>query len=945
MKKQFYQKVLPTQGVYCASGIRDGKVVNQFAESLDGLLEIVDRLEKDHLNVFVAFSTFQSYSRKADNAAFVRCFVLDLDVGTGPRKYASKNEAILDLFNFVEGQGLPPPVLIDSGTGVHAYWPFDSDVPAETWVRSAEQFKAFCSKHINIDPAVTADRARIMRVPGSLNYKTDPPIPSKLLTDEFWQYDFDLFKSFLDEVQPAQVNVLDVVQKGLDDDTSSVARIDPNFETVFEVLAQKSLDEEGGCAQIKYILENAATLPEPLWRSGLSLARACIDWEEAIHVMSAPYPNYSPEETIRKANGTVNREGKCMPHSCLVLDTENPGVCSGCPHWGRITNPLALGKRLKAPTEAPANAVRDDEDPQKVPVYTTFPKELAPFKRGPNGGIWYSPPAKQDKDGGWSHQPDIKIWDHDLYPIKRMYGPHDGECLMMRHIMPHDDVRDFLVPMAATYSMDKFKTIASQYGVLPKPAFMPLLAEYVIKWGEYMLNYRSAEQTRMQMGWTADGHGFVIGEQEIQRGGKTVKTAASPLVQSVSKLLRPAGDYDKWKEAAQKLNQPGFEMHAFALLCGLGSPLMPFTSTKGISVCYTGGSGNAKTGALYAGLSLFGDPVDLSLAGGKESATDNALVQWYMGLKNIMMGLDEASNRKPEEVSNLIYKVSQGKSKLRMQASVNAVREIDMTAALITFLTSNQSLTDKLTSFKHNPDGELARLLEFKIDRPQPMIDNPSIGKEIFDVFRLNYGHAGPRYIEHLLKVGNDYIHDQIKKWSLRFEASFGKDTAYRFYDSLVSVSFAAGELAGEADIIDYDLDRIYMAAMHEIVAAREGTNKINVVDYEEVLGLFQNRYHANVLILNEGRVVREPANGGLVGRIEVDKRMYYVAKRELKIFLASLQMSERSFVLHMEEKKLLVFKGKQRLTNGWPGMSTNAAIAVYGFKYDIPDEFFEAPG
>jgi len=131
MRKQFYEKVLPTQGVYCASGIIDGKIRNRFAETLTELLTIVEELEEEQLNVFVAFSTFQNHSRKADNALFTRCFCLDLDVGEGPKKYADKNEAIVDLFNFVEGNELPPPILVDSGAGVHAYWPFEEDVPSE----------------------------------------------------------------------------------------------------------------------------------------------------------------------------------------------------------------------------------------------------------------------------------------------------------------------------------------------------------------------------------------------------------------------------------------------------------------------------------------------------------------------------------------------------------------------------------------------------------------------------------------------------------------------------------------------------------------------------------------------------------------------------------------------------------------------------------------------
>ena len=94
------------------------------------------------------------------------------------------------------------------------------------------------------------------------------------------------------------------------------------------------------------------------------------------------------------------------------------------------------------------------------------------------------------------------------------------------------------------------------------------------------------------------------------------------------------------------------------------------------------------------------------------------------------------------------------------------------------------------------------------------------------------------------------------------------------------------------------------------------------------------------MLVLNDDRVMREP-RAALVGRVEIDTRMFYVSKRELKLFLSEHQLSEREFVTYMKEKGVLTFEGKQRLTNGWPGMSTNAPVAVYGFKNAIPDEFF----
>jgi uncharacterized protein (DUF927 family) len=171
---------------------------------------------------------------------------------------------------------------------------------------------------------------------------------------------------------------------------------------------------------------------------------------------------------------------------------------------------------------------------------------------------------------------------------------------------------------------------------------------YVVKWGQYMQTIAKADQMRMQMGWTEniseadwDKRSFVIGTQEILRSGEVVDAPSSPFVRGIAKYLVPHGTYDRWRESADYLDNKGFEMHAFTMLCGLASPFMTYTSTSGVVVCLLGKSGSAKTGAMYAGLSAWGHPKELSVF----DATDNGMVGRFLGLHNIPLGVDEISNK------------------------------------------------------------------------------------------------------------------------------------------------------------------------------------------------------------------------------------------------------------------------------------------------------------
>jgi hypothetical protein len=677
-----------------------------------------------------------------------------------------------------------------------------------------------------------------------------------------------------------------------------------------------------GCNQIKYIIENSETLSEPMWHSGLSIARQCVDWEEAIHELSKWYPQYSAEETTRKANETLDK-----PHSCTVFEHRNPEGCEGCPFKGKVTNPLALGRKLREATPiSEEEPIWENENPQDVPEPDyNLPAALRPFVRGASGGIYFVP-------SGEGEDP-VLILPQYIIPIKRMYSPVDGECLVMMLFLPHDPSREFLLPMKHVYATDKLREILTSNGVFYNPLHDKHIMSYIIKWGQYLLNKNAAEQMRMQMGWTENRDAFVVGTREIAPDGTIRMAPSSPFVRNISKLMQPHGDYAAWQAAANKLNTPGFEIHAFAMLCGFGSPLMSFTTTSGMTICLTGKSGNAKTGALYACLSVFGNPKELSVF----DATENGMVGRYLGLKNLVLGLDEISNKPALALSQIIHRVSHGKTKIRMQASVNAERDLEMSASLLSIWTSNQSGVDKMTDLKASPDGELARFIEFIVPKPAPLAENPRLGREIFNEFPNNYGHAGPAFIIECYRIGLDEVARIVDKWTKRFSADFGADTAYRFYENTVGAVFGGGEIAVNAKIVTLDLERIYREVVLTIIRIRNSTVRLNEFDYKSLIGDFIDKNIGGMLTVSESGVIAEPRTA-LVARGEVHTQMLYVSKTAFKSFLSELQVSSKEFEYALKDCGMLVFDDKQRLSKGWRGVYT-PPVFVYGFKTEIPED------
>ena len=934
MIKEFYEKALPSQGVYCATGIDpvSKKAINKFAETLDELVEQVEKFKAKQFNTFVAMGTFDGFSRKADDCLYLKSFFIDLDVGPeDDKKYASKGDAHVALSKLIAVAGLPDPVCVDSGGGIHAYWIMDEDIPKDEWLIYAEKFKVLCMEHIAIDPVVTADAARVLRSPDTYNYKFTPPARTLVLTDELYVYSFKEFKEFIGEEAPVNINsLMDLLPKGLDEDTKKILKLD-NFETKFVKIADKSMEDEG-CGQIKYAIENANNLSEPIWRTTLSVIKFCSDgdiWAHELFKGDKRYSKKDTDEKLRTIPGTL---------SCKEIDKLNPGVCPNCPHFGKHKNPLFLGKEFKPaaphdeecaePTEGEEEAlpVRNQTNTQKVP---DFPEFLAPFLRGMNGGIYFQPAPAFDKNTKkYIDQDAVLVLNHDLYPFKRLVSPHDGECLMMRLHLPHDANREFLLPMKHVYAIEKLREIMSSNGVFPPPKGEQILQQYVIKWGQYLQNTDRAEEMQMQMGWT-ETNSFVIGMKEYTKDG-IFEAPSSPFVRGLSKFLTKKGTYERWKESVDMLNQPGYEMHAYGLLCGFGAPLVKFTNVSGFTVSFTGESGSGKTGAMYAGLSVMGDPKAQAVF----EATDNALTHRMVMLKNLMYGIDESSNHKPEKIADLIHKISQGSAKIKLQGSVDAERTHLMGAQTILLTTTNNPLTEKLSVFKEAADGENARLIEYLIGIPEGLDKDAEF---IFDALRYNYGHAGPRFIEEVIRLGEAEIRSIIARWKTKFHLDFGRKTEYRYYDASISAPFAAGEIAVKAGIIDLDLEQVYSVVVDKILGIVSNVAQVNKKDYESVTTDFINKYHRGFLVMLEDHRIRSEPYIGLVGRADIETGKIFISKTELKKYLAERRVSVAQFEVDLKKKGILECEKRMRLDAGWKG-GIGMNVNVYQFNIEMPE-------
>jgi hypothetical protein len=706
-----------------------------------------------------------------------------------------------------------------------------------------------------------------------------------------------------------------------------------NYENHFKPLLIDSIKGgEKGCGQLKYYLDNIKTAEEPLWWRVLSLANNCVDRDEVIHVISKDHPEYSYEETERKATGA--------PKTCKDFNNTNPNICTACPHWEKISTPIQLHRM---PIKLPEEHVIEGEHLPKIN------KELAGMPDTMDqkgywigakvGGVFKTVTITDKK--GVVHKEDKLIYEYTVKAVRHVRSSAEGNCLVINVWHPHDGLQEFILPMTAVYEKSELRKALTSQGIYYESIEQEgLIMEYFINWAKDMQKKNKYDVMYDQMGWNDDKTSFVIGSMEIAKDGSEKSTPISPLAKSVAPFLSQSGSYEGWQSAAQKLNQNGLEMHMFTMLCGFGSILMDFSSTTGVAISLTGESGAAKTGALYGAMSVWGKPKDLTVM----NTTANALQGRFLTLHNLPFGFDEVGNKNPYLLSDFILAVSQGKAKLKMQASTNSERDYEAPASLIAIMTSNHSIYDKLKTIRSNPNGEAARLIEFPVRKPKAFMDDARLGKEIFDEFNSHYGWAGSRFVKAVFKFGDSkVIKNNLAKWENRFVHDFGNDTAYRFYENLVAVTMTAGEIVNKANILNIDLERIYKFVVGEMITIRDEVVKINNVDYESTMQDYLDQNIDKTLTLQDGKVINEPYRA-IIARVDYDKDYMYLSKREFDSYLAERVISTKEFVFQMKLAGVEIEAGsniKQRMNAGWKDV-TKSATAVYRIKISTLSSQFE---
>lgn len=929
----FYKAVLPDTGVYCAVSISPTKkVVQTFHRSIEELVERAEAISTAGDNAYFALSTFKDdSSRKAFNTSHTKSFFLDLDCGPG-KPYADQSDAAVSLRSFIELTGLPEPTLVNSGYGLHAYWALTEAIPTEKWAPLALRFKQLCfDRSLPIDPAVPADAARVLRCPDTYNYKGDPPEPVQIMQAN----PTITLDHIIVAVPSGMVDLSAAADFGLDDLTKSVANTGNYPSTNFARIVTRSLNNLG-CAQIARAVSEAATLEEPLWRAALSIAWRCTDAEKAIHMLSRDHPEYTPEDTVYKAQLTKG------PTTCKWYKENYGDTCKGCKQ--KVTSPILLGRKVEeAPVVDGAYQVvhqlePDNSDENSKAVHVEIPTYPYPYFRGVNGGVFK---REKDKDGNVNEE---SIYQYDLYVTTRYFdsdesGDGEGEQVQINLHTPHDGIRRFTAPVTSLMSTDKLRDVLVKNGVIVYGEGVKQIMAYLASSVRNMQKLYAAERTRNQMGWTPDNSGFVVGEIEYTAHGVRLAPPASA-TRRVAPSLTSKGDLAEWSKIANFYKRPGLEAHAFTVLLGFGAPLLKLCNTvevRGALInLMSNKGGTGKTTVQMVVNSIFGNPHDLLL---KKDDTLAAKIQWLGMMNNIAVTMDEITNISDEDLSAMVYEIPQGRGKHRMESQLNKLRTNTSTWTTFAISSSNSSMYDKLFRHKSVADGELRRMVEIPFNRPLDISKAES--DAVFGQLGFHYGLAGPRFISYVVN-NMDEVQSLLSIVRAKLDKAIKMDQADRFYSHIYACALVAGVIAVKTGLLSYDMNGMFNYAVELAIGI-----KLNVVDQlsdttavaRELIAGYINENINNTLAINAtSRNGGTPApisspKGPLRMRYEPDTKELWIPAGAIKDVLVSRQVDVRSVLPALGTMGFLKFDGKaqsKRLSSGLVGGVDNAVVRCY---------------
>ncbi len=842
--KHFLESILST-GLHAVVTKQGKSMHHEWGQTPDELVS----LASTKTDCWFSPAGFSSPSRKAKDCTGAAALWLDIDIGAHHAKpdYTDPKQFGLDFKNFMAGTGLPMPWIVSTGHGVHLYWPLGRTVTPDKWSRFMARLFTACDKYgLRYDHAAT-DISRILRVPGTYNYKGQP-VPVKIAKAGVT----DLLKlaTVLKQYEPAKQTAV------------------KHADTVREMRETDPI--VNGCEQIR----TCGAAEYETWRNAARCLTFCDHGYETFHQLSQDDPRYNVDQCDKTWDSL--EKDIYAPVLCSTFEKAHREVCARCPAHGRVTTPVMLGKKLKAKVEsAPADSIRG------------LPFESDSYNVVPGKGVQWTFQNKEGADITLTIAP-FEFYIMELVIDNRMQTPM--RTYKSRVVFSDNSYRDFDFVVDDMYKSGLAPArILTQYGISVEPDNMDQMIKFMKTYIAKVQNELTPSFVRDHYGWyevqdlSGEHHSeFVIGAQTYTASGVKVTYLDSRAQAMAEHKMTVAGTLDNWKQIPRLYRELGQESAQLLMCASFSSVFMPLGIGTATNVAYNfydtvGGKG--KTSLLAALASVWGDPSSLPLS---KTDTVSAKYQQYSVYHNLPILIDEITGMSAGDIANMLYDLVNGREKNRSNRQGTELQR-GGSWQTITVSTSNQSLYEMLKSFREQTLATSMRVIEMRCDFKDYTGDTEITDKidSVMTAVHSNYGLAGREFIKYILADSN--IKKEVTDYVAQFSAKYRRNNDERFWITGLGVALAAGRIAVRMGLLDYDMDALEKWVGETLLSTMRSSVRDNRQNPVSILADFITDNINNTLVVAEHtRQGKEPPVGMPDPYVSIEPRGSLQIRREL---------------------------------------------------------------
>ena len=680
---------------------------------------------------------FQS-DKHADNAVALKSLFVDVDVKPGA--YATTRDGVGALVRFCKAIDLPLPTgMVESGSGgFHAYWVLSRPLAVAEWQPLALALaEATRTNGLICDTQCTVDSVRILRVPGTANFKHSPERPvimRPFLPDDYSPERIErALRPFIGKASPSLAPVRAALpRRDAPTDPSLLTELSAGVEV--NTAPPARLADLG--AQCPFIATALATggrdYANPLWNLTTLLATFCVEEEQAAHQMACGHAEYTVESTSELyARKKQEREARDLgwPKCRAVSDAGFPG-CAACPHFPDGKSPLNFSRPAPVtPPVTPATAQAGAVQPGIPAADIALPAE---YERGADGMVYL---LQGDDQGNTRRIPVFPRTIREPWVQRHPWILH-----WTSEGFGNEPEQNIRIPFEAFATKDRLmRELTVQSLVLTENTFR-LFQRFVMSWMEQLQQHAVAVIDSQPFGWVrSSGKScFVYGGRVWGPGFDLPAASADPVT---VRQYQPTGDLAPWIEAAKMTTdqkRPGLDA---ILASAFAAPLVKFTGQTGLMMSvWSSESGIGKSTTIKIAQAVWGNPkFSESL-----DATLNSVLNKIGTLRHLPMYWDELRGKGFERFAELAFKLTQGTEKSRL--SSDATQRERGTWQTLLVSASNASVIDLVAQQSKTTTAGVHRAFEYRLTRGVTGRMGIADASRMVDRLEEHYGVVGLAY-------------------------------------------------------------------------------------------------------------------------------------------------------------------------------------------------------